>query len=355
MEIVHLDARTRALLMGSLGRPGVIPQNHPIWIDILGTLGDDCGALLAMDHEELLGWIPYAVRRGSHGAVVNSLPLVAYGGPAGCAGDEATAAALLEALRGFASSVSADVLTVATSPFLSEAAEATYRKVLAPTHEFENFVQVQELRPHPLEQLSGKSKVTMRSKVRRARSHGLRVVSALTSDQLEDWLAIYHARYVDLGARPYPDAFHREAFERAVPAGAAEFWGVVDVDGQTLVGGVMFLTSGAVTDYFSSAFLSSHNHLNPATLLLHDAFTTFAARGVRWFNWQSSPGRGGVYEYKARWGAREARHAYLCVLFNQRSKLFDLDIPAMQEAYPLRFVLPYTAWPPRTETGVRLV
>jgi hypothetical protein len=272
------------------------------------------------------------------------MPLIGYGGPAVPDGDPAVTAALLQALRAEAEARGADVLSVGASPLLSVETEALYRRAIGATHELENFVQLHDLRVHPLEQLGGKRRGAIRSELGGAARRGLTVVRGLDAGQLARWIAIYRERYEEIGASPYPEAFYERAFALAVPAGAVEFWGVVEPEGGTLVGGVMFLLSAEVVDYFSSAFLSGYRHLFPNTYLLNEAFAAFIERRIRWFNWQSSPGRGGVYRYKARWGATERAHRYLSVLLRPDTGLLRASVADVRRAYPLRFVLPFSLW-----------
>lgn len=348
MQIVPLDAdRVPGVTLRAM-ESGLLPQHHPVWAQVLSAIGEECRGLVAVDGGNVLGWLLYTVSRGEYGTVVNSLPLVLFGGPAVPGADAAVTAALLEALRGEAESLGADALSVGTSPFLNEETEATYRRVLRVTHELENFVQLQDLQVHPLDALAPKRRRAVRSEINRGIRHGLRVLPVLDARQLDEWLAIYRERYLEMGAVPYPADFHRRAFEMAVPAGAAEFWAVVD--GDRLVGGVMFLVSSDVVDYFSSASLTAYRPLFPTTLLLNEAFTAFMARGKKWFNWQSSPNRDGVYQYKARWGAREWRYFYLSTLLRPETTLLRTPVADIKRAYPLRFVLPFSLWK-RDATG----
>lgn len=164
----------------------------------------------------------------------------------------------------------------------------------------------------------------------------------LPSDRLDEWLTLYQTRYSEIGAIPYPDEFYRQVYRQAIPAGIAEFWSVFD--GDVLVGGTMFLNSGTVVDYFAPVFRSDYRDFSPNTYLLNEAFRDFRRRGVSHFNWQSSPGKGGVYEYKSRWGAYDSRHFYLSVLLRAETHLLRVSVPQVREGYPLRFVLPHSAW-----------
>lgn len=304
----------------------MIPEHHPAWLDILSALGEDVHRL-----DSLL----YTITRANGVTVVNSLPYIAYGGPS------SPDAQPLRQLRSLAEEMGADVLSVGTSPWLSEEEEQLYRDALRPTHVFENPVQLQSLATHPLEQLSKKRRDAIESELRRCARAGIVPIDRLSEEQLEQWLAIYRRRYAEIGAEPYPDAFHRELFRRP---DVAEFRGLSDPGGR-LLGGIVFLVSSDTATYFSSAFDSGDRGLFPTTFLLDHAFHAFRERGIERFNWHSSPSRGGVHAYKQRWGAREHRHAYLSALLNRDTRLFSMTPHEVRRLFPFRFVLPFDAWP----------
>ncbi|HVR40185.1 MAG TPA: GNAT family N-acetyltransferase [Thermoanaerobaculia bacterium] len=336
MDFVELTPE----LTESIARvPGALPVHHPVWLDILRALGEDARGIAAADGSEIRGWLFYTVTRASDVTVINSLPYIAYGGPHGV-----DAAALLRRLREIAAELSADVVSVGTSPLLAEHDEQLWRDAIAPTHVFENSVQLQSLATHPLDQISKKRRDAIASEIRRSERAGFVAIDQLNDQQLDEWLAIYRERYAEIGAQPYPDEFHRQLHERAIPAGIAEMRGVVDPSGR-LVGGIAFLVSQREATYFSSAFTSDVRNLYPTTFLLNEAFHAFRARGIETFNWHSSPTRGGVHAYKQRWGARDHRHFYLSALLENDTKLFSMTPAEVQRAFPLRFVLPFSAWP----------
>jgi len=304
----------------------VIPEHHPVWLDVLSALGEDVHRL-----DSLL----YTITSAQGITVVNSLPYIAYGGPS-----SPDAAPLLQ-LRSLAEGVGADVLSVGTSPWLSEEEEQMYRDALAPTHVFQNSVQLQSLATHPLEQLSNKRRDAIESELRRCAREGVVAIGRLSEEQLEQWLAIYRRRYAEIGADPYPDAFHRELYARPE---VAEFRGLIDRNGR-LLGGIVFLVSSDTVTYFSSAFDSGVRRLFPTTFLLNHAFDAFRERGIERFNWHSSPSQGGVHAYKQRWGAREHRHFYLSTLLKRDSAIFSIAPRDVRRLFPFRFVLPFDAWP----------
>lgn len=322
--------------------PNLLPVQHPVWLDILAALGEDARGIAALEGDEVRGWLLYTVTRRGGITVVNSLPYIAYGGPH--ADDAETSTALLRRLREIARELEADVLSVGTSPLLTADQENAYVSAIAPTHTFENSVQLQSLATHPLEQLSKKRRGAIESEIRRGENAGFLVIDRLDERQLEEWLIIYRARYSEIGATPYPDEFHRQLHRRGVSSGIAEMRGVVDENTGRLLGAIAFLVSAREATYFSSAFVSEVRSLYPTTFLLNEAFHAFRARGVEIFNWHSSPASGGVRAYKQRWGATEHRHFYLAALLRNDSRLFDLPTDEVQRLFPFRFVLPFSAW-----------
>jgi Acetyltransferase (GNAT) domain len=322
--------------------PDLLPVHHPVWLDVLRALGEDARGLAAVgDAGEVRGWLLYTVTRRKEISVVNSLPYIAYGGPH--ADDVIVADALLRRLRELAVGLGADVLSVGTSPLLTAEEEQAYVAAVAPTHTFENSVQLQSLATHPLEQLSKKRRDAIESELRRG-ERAFAIIDRLDEHQLEEWLAIYRTRYAEIGATPYPDEFHRQLHRRGVPAGIAEIHGVIDRDAGRLIGGIVFLVSQREATYFSSAFRTEVRHLYPTTFLLNHAFHAFRARGVETFNWHSSPAQGGVHAYKQRWGASEHRHFYLAALLRTDTRVFERTTAEVRQMFPLRFVLPFDAW-----------
>lgn len=323
--------------------PDLLPEHHPVWLDVLAALGEDAHGIAAVAGDGIRGWLLYTIARANGVTVVSSLPYIAYGGPH--ADDLAVTDLLLRRLREIAQELGADVLSVGTSPLLTAEQERAYVAAIAPTHTYENAVQLQSLATHPLEQLTKKRRDAISSELRRGEQAGFVAIDRLDDAQLEAWLMIYRTRYAEIGATPYPDEFHRQLHRHAIPAGVAEFRGVVDRHSGRLLGGIAFLVSPREATYFSSAFVSEVRQMYPTTFLLNAAFHAFRARGIETFNWHSSPTAGGVRAYKQRWGATDHRHFYLAALLRPDTGLFALNPADVRRLFPLRFVLPFDAWP----------
>ena len=340
-RFVPLAGDARLEVEAAFTGTGAVAQHHPLWLDVLADCGERTFGGAAYIDGELAGWIAGALRHGAGGVVVTSLPLVAYGGPVVVRGGAATAQALTRWFAATARAHGAAAIGIGLSPFTAEETVAATAAGLDANARYDNFAQVQPLDPHPLRQLPKARRDTLASLVRRAERAGVVVGASSDDAELEEWLSIYRARYSELGARPLADEFHRSAVARGKRSGRVEFWSARQ--GERLLGGSLFLVGDGVVDYFSSAYATDPETraIAPNSLLLSSAFHAFAARGVQWFNWQSSPGRGGVYRFKAGWGAEERPQPYLCWIAPDARALLALTPADVVREYPSRFVIPF--------------
>jgi Acetyltransferase (GNAT) domain len=313
----------------------LMPQSNPRWLDILRRCGEECEVI-----ELPGGWLAYAIRRTPIGTVVSSLPYVAYGGPIALDDDPGIIRALLDEYAARARDLGAAAATIGTPPFLGEDLERTWRELFAPTHVHENFAQVSILRQSAEQMLSSHRRNALRRNRRNALAQGYRAERATTSQQLDAWREIYVRRYAELGAVVYPEVLHRAMFELLMPRRDAELW--LAMRGDEIIGGTLFLLEAATADYFAAAYLTEHRDASPQDLVLDHAFGDFIARGITRLNWESSPRKGeGVYTYKQRWGAREVPVFYYSRVFDDA--ILDRTAAEIREAFPLRFVVPFSA------------
>ncbi|HEX9985177.1 MAG TPA: GNAT family N-acetyltransferase [Thermoanaerobaculia bacterium] len=302
------------------GASSRMPQSDPSWIAALREVGEEADALVARDGERVTGWLPFTIRRSEAGTVLSSQPYLAYGGPVVRDDDPELTRALLEAYVDLAKREGAVAVTLGTPPFLAQETERVWRDCFAPDYVHENFVQVSapDALPH----------AEHRRQARRAAAAGFTV--ARNDADLTAWREIYLRRYVELGAVPYPEALQR----------GGELW--TARLGGTLAGGTLFLVDGTTADYYAAAY--ERGEYAPQNLVLETALRDFARRGIRRVNWESSPGRGGVYDYKRRWGAGESRHYYYSRVLDR--SLLRRSPDEIRRAFPLRFVVPFSALEP---------
>jgi hypothetical protein len=341
LRVVPLEGEAVARAWTVAAVEGVAAHHHPCWIDVLRVAGEDVRGVAAFEGDALAGWLLYCVRRAACGAVATSLPYLAYGGPS--TSRAAVVDVLIHEFVSAAASLGIDAVTIGLGPSATAMEIDAIQKSLRPTHEAMLCAQVQRLDVHPLDAISRKRRQAIRSEALRAPRAGLRCDRDLDPDHYEQWINVYQSRMVEIGVTGLPSEYLRAVRDIACPAGVAEFWSVLE--GARVIGGIVFLTSRTTVDYYLSAFRSEARDLFPNTCLLLRAIDEFRSRGVALLNWQGSGGNEGVRSFKARWGAEEASYRYLCRVLRENGPLLHAPLSEVRQAFPYRFVLPYSVWP----------
>jgi len=319
-------------------------QHDPRWSSVFRDLpNEDFHILVARDGARIVAVSTFTIFHGSLGPIVHANPYMGYGGCSCLPARQAEAvAALMGLLLEKAREAGCLTVSVATPPFNEQTIDL-YIRALEPDYRFDNFYQYHVLECHPFDKLKGRHRQAFQREIRRAESAGVQIIRAESPSQFEGWARIYERRYADIGATPLPRKFQEMLWRVFSPCEKARL--DLAYVGDELLGGTLFLEGTGVVDYFSSAFTAQGMRLHAGTLILHRAFTDFITRGIRRFNWQSSPNRdGGVYQFKQRWGASEGAHCILTAVLGDEKVLTSRPLAEIREAYPLHFVLPYDLW-----------
>lgn len=320
----------------------VIPQNMLYWESIFNGLNKyKFETLIAIEDNMILDLISYVIYEGKFGNVMISLPLIGYGGFIST--NKEIWNALIKELEGIASLNKCTTLTMST-PVYRESLQDTYMEVFNPDYVYNNFYQYSTFNGlNPLFMLEKKK----RDKIKNSINKGAKITEIKILTRLEDWeewIGIYNSRYKEIGAVAYPTEFFIKVFQKACETQFKyiKLYGLFEND--MLVGGILVTCSFKNADYFSSAFLTSKNYLNGTTITLNYIFNDLAERGFLKFNWQSSPGRLGVYNYKKSWGANEGEHLYLVKVIGNPQNLLSIPLEMIKEEYKGMFILPYKLW-----------
>jgi Acetyltransferase (GNAT) domain len=341
------DSWTESLRSFARSRSLLLPQLLPIWAPIFRSINDyNYSLLVAKRNNAIVGYLPFVQVGGPMGAFVQSTALLAYGGPV--SDDPTVAKELVSSLVERSREAGAVSLTIGLPPFDDELTCSAVEEALQPEYRHENFFQYSLLNEHPLDQMTKKRRSAFRSEIARARSSGLILDDRPTSEDLTQWLDVYEARYREIGARPYPRAFFEGIHRTLLPAGHAAM--IVARHEGAVIGGTIFLLGIRTADYFATAFRTEWMSQYPATWVLDEMFTRLIADGFTHFNWESSPGREGVYQFKQRWGAVEGRHSYCTRILGDVAPWIARPKEDVSRYYPGCFVLPFSLWPAGNHT-----
>lgn len=321
-----------------------VAQQTTAWRDVLASVDrDEPHFLGCRAGGRLVGVLPAYRFDGPLGAILTSVP---QAGPLGgvAAADvpfrPAVHRALVEAFLVLARERGCDLASLITSPFWPDR-ELCYAAA-APDFVLENACQVLDLEPalDPDGSFRGGSR-HLRRQLRRAGSGALRVDEAQTERNVADWYCIHAERHTRIGATPLPEALFRAALAHAVPREKARFFFVRRTDDDSLVGGGLYLCHGLVCDALMPSIRMQERDEGAAYLLALHSMRWARARGVRHYNWQGSPPRGGVRRFKAQWGSRDLPYAFLTWITGDASAYLRSSVAEIQKAYPWHYVLPF--------------
>jgi hypothetical protein len=338
------DARRTAFL-DALGHrdPGVLAYHHPFYRDALTAAGVGEPLDFALEeHGELTALLPGRVRHAEAGTVFASLPF--FGPNAGVltrwdAGAPARHLALLDAVRAWMRAQPRPLAASLQTPFL-QPDFTPYDAAWPEALRVERFTQWCDLQ-------AGEWPAKVRYDLRRAAALGVAVDRDLSPADHDALYALYleNARAVGIPGKPRAvlDALARAPRER-VRHYAARHAG-------RLVAGLIVLRSAATVSYYLPCNRDDARALQPGMALIDAAAREARADGLRWWNWEGSPGReSGVYRFKQRWGAVESPYRTYVLPFQPPEAFAALGRDRLSADFPFFFVYPFDRLPPAATT-----
>lgn len=319
--------------------PDAFVQQSTAWAKVIGDIGpDEAFFLLCSDGERDVAALPLYLYRHPLGSILNSVPQQGGLGGIFCRSDLRGAAkqaaydALLTAAVKLAEEQRCLTLSIITNPFDPDV--ALYDRALAPDLWFENFLQFVPL--------AGARPVMShghRQNLNRAARSGLEVRDCRDSAELAAWYAIHTKRHGEIGAAPYDRRLFEHLFFDLVPRGHARL--LLACDGDRIVAGTFFIRHQRVLSTLMISQDSDHAAKRPNFAILDAAMRWAAADGVHVFNWESSAGKDGVFEFKRQWGSEERIYYYVTRVFCGRERLLEIGLDRIKQHYGGHYVVPF--------------
>ena len=312
----------------------VLAYHYPFYRDVLETMGIGVPMYLgARRAGELCGYLPAFVKRSGENAVVSSLPF--FGPNAGvlCRREDRTEAhhSLLQEFVALAQREKALSCSVYT-PFLFDEF-SLYDSNLTDSVVAEKFTQFLDL------QTAVWSKTTERALIRAERA-GLTVSCELTPEHLNSFYDIYEQNCRDYGIPLKNRACIDALADDSIRGKFTQFYLAFKED--QLIAGLLALFSPVTASYYVPCSLAEFRTYQPGTLLVDFAAREARDRGLRYWNWESSPGRdSGVYEFKKRWGSTEQSYRIYLKACQSEEKIKSIGRARIVEEFPNYFVWPF--------------
>lgn len=319
----------------------IIPQHFPDWKLVFESMSGKFQYEILIAHKELeiLEILPFVIYNGLYGKIINSIPLIGYGGFV--KQDTKIWSILIDKLIEIGKFNNCLSLTLSSPPY-QENLINEYRNIILPDFEFENFYQFSILDEHPLKKLSKKRNSSFRSEINKAKKNNIVIKIGLTHEKWMQWYDLYSERYDEIGAVPYPREFFTAVYNEFAHTNRAKLYTAYYEN--RMIGGTLVLFGKKSADYFSSAYNSAFMKYYPGTYVLDNIFSKLLEEDYIKFNWQSSPGREGVYRFKERWGAEEGKHIYFTKVIGNIQPILSKPLESIKEQYKGIFVLPFNLW-----------
>jgi hypothetical protein len=313
----------------------ILAYHYPFYRDMLEAIGVGKAIYLgAFGDGSLVGILPTFVRESEVGAVYNSLP---YFGPnAGviCQSDEMCAeihSVLLETLLNFAAQRNTLSCSIYT-PFRSDQF-ALYDSVMPSAIVIDKFTQYLDL-------ATAVWSSEINYDLRKASRMGVQVSTEISPERIDEFFAIYKQNCRDYGIPLKPRRGVDLLLEPNIRDQHSSIY--FAIQNGRMIAGLLVLWSPVTASYYIPCTLATARALQPGTFLIDRAVQDARARGIRFWNWESSPSRdSGVYRFKEKWGSAEGSYRIYVQSFYPLEKFQQLGREAIARDFPFYFVYPF--------------
>ncbi|WLR50585.1 GNAT family N-acetyltransferase [Bacillus tianshenii] len=318
----------------------IIPQISPVWFKVFQSFKHfNCNLLIAHEKGKIKNFFFFVKYNGIYGSVIHCNPFIVYGGFPVV--DFLVWRKLIDKLFQIAINEDCITVTLCTPPF-QEVNLEMYKEVFKPDYCYSNFYQYSLLNDHPVKKLRAKRRAAFKNEIRRGNLSGITISIENSMDKWNEWYKIYFERYKEVGANPYPKELFLKIYEELVSQDKAKLF--CGYNKGEMIGGTLILLGNKIADYFASAYTGGNLNVFSNTVVLDSIFNWLIQNKYELYNWESSPEKSGVYNYKARWGAKEGKHIYMTKVIGDASNILSKDVNKVKKEYKGIYILPYNLW-----------
>lgn len=315
-----------------------VVQQYPLIKYLYTKKNEKFYYLYCKENDTIVGTLSFVIYINSIGNIVQSNPILGYGGIV-CEENniEEIFNLLLNKMLEIAKSYKCILVTLGTS--ILDNNLSIYKKIFKPDFIKENFYQYNILDDLPINKLTSKRRCSIKNKINKSISNNLKIIKN-DLKYFNEWYKIHTERFNEIQANVLPYDFLSNLCNCFINKNLADFYYIL-FDKQ-LIGGTLFIYNNNVMDYFITSFKKEYMNLNGCQLLLSKIHEDAFKRNIKIFNWESSPSKdGGVYEFKEGWGALEGRHYYLTKVTENIDYLKNIDIDKLKKQYKGYYLMPY--------------
>ncbi len=331
------DAECTAFLDG-LGKtnPSVLGYHYPMYRDMLRHIGVGTPLYFgAWMGSQLVGLLPGFVRRAAPGLAYCSLPYFGPNAGVDCADDGHSAeihSALLTAALDYMSGQPDPLTASFYTPFMFDSYE-NYAAAMPQAEIVPKITLYLDLHNPTWE-----SKI--RYDLNKAKKLGLSVSTELSPEGIETLYEIYRENCADHGIPLKPMPAIEFLLTKGIESGRVG--GYLAFEGDTIIGGLIIIWGPSTVSYYLPCATARGRWAQVNTLLIDWAIKEAGRRGVRFWNWESSPSiDSGVYKFKSKWGSIERDYRVYVRMFTSIENLRAIGTAGLSAHYPFFYIYPF--------------
>jgi len=330
-------------LGGRLGGERVLgyhyPENRRMLLASLPTATEACYLAARSPAGQLLGVLPGLIGRSGDLCCYNSLPF--FGPNVGVLADlEDTSAyqRMADLLVGAAVETARSMGAV-TACFYSSFNPAGANIPLPHFESFGDPVQIERFTQYvALSESSLRWTANVRNHLRKATRSGLRVATGFDSVNVDELYAVYERNCLDRGV-PVKPASCIHYLARHGGNRLAAYSAYLDDE---FVAALLVFLGPRTASYYLPCCKDKYRSLQANSLLIDTACRELHQRGIRYWNWEGSPGReSAVYHFKNKWGSSESPYQISAVLLGDLELLRHVGPAQLSARLPFFFVYPF--------------
>ena len=109
-----------------------------------------------------------------------------------------------------------------------------------------------------------------------------------------------------------------------------------------IIGALIMIYSPGTASYYLPCSIHEYRSYNPNTFLIASAIEDAKGRGIKIWNWESSPSKdSGVYKFKQKWGSIDSSYRIYIELHKEKNYFSDYGADSLAKDFPYFFVFPF--------------
>jgi hypothetical protein len=328
--------------------PHGLIQQSAYWSDIISPLSPDQPFFIVVREsgsKRIIAGLPLYFYQQQMGNILTSVP---HAGPLGgvLAADGLDQEfrkniydQLLKKAMELAAGLNCIALTIITNPFINDV--SFYMASDQPDFKFENFCQVIYL-PDIFDEnnhlIIGQRNINRL--LAKAQEANIKI-SPATAEEFEPWYKIHVKRHNEIDVAPLPHDLLRNIVKILEHKNKGSLL-IIKKDDE-IVGGCIYIWHKEIADVFILSSNSSFLNFGINHAVTEYSVKMLKSKGIKWYNWQSSPRNSGVYEFKEKWGSIEKPYYFLTWKLEGFDRMYQYPVQEIKEAYKWHYLAPFQA------------